>query len=353
MVIIPLSHCFNIRCCRLPLRVGFALPLSLILFAVVPLLAEDRVILLDSQQRQISRVGEVLSFDADSLKLQTRQGREIEIPRERVVRVDPEQSAEHSKADDRFKERNYQAALVAYQKSIRLEKRNWLRREMLAQIIRCHSNLGDRRKAGSLFLVLCKDDQRTLHFDAIPLAWRPWQPDRQATLDATKWLNAPSPVAKLLAASWFLSTSKRPEAIRVLEGLKRSRDSRVQQLANAQLWRTQLVTTRKDIVLHEWPRMLQQMPIELRGGPHFVLARALAKHGASDRSILEFMRVPITYGAMYDLSAESLWQAGQQLEKAGSRTEAARIYREVIRDYPDTTFATQAQQRVMTLTTAG
>ncbi len=85
MVIIPLSHCFNIRCCRLPLRVGFALPLSLILFAVVPLLAEDRVILLDSQQRQISRVGEVLSFDADSLKLQTRQGREIEIPRERVV----------------------------------------------------------------------------------------------------------------------------------------------------------------------------------------------------------------------------------------------------------------------------
>ncbi|MDG2381778.1 MAG: hypothetical protein P8N76_08890 [Pirellulaceae bacterium] len=330
-----------------------ALTIGLMLWAVAAVQAEDRVILLDRQQRPVSRLGEVIRFDADSLKMQTRQGREIEIPRARVVRVESEQLPEHSQADARFGERNYKAALSAYQKAIRREERNWLKREILAQIIRCHNNLGNRRAAGSMFLILYKEDQRTLHFDAIPLVWRPWQPDREATTEATKWLDDPQPVAKLMAASWLLSTSKRSAAIRVLEGLKRSRDSRVQQLANAQLWRTQLVTTRKDIVLHEWPRALQQMPFELRGGPHFVLARALAKHGASDRSILEFMRVSIAYSAMYDLSAESLWQAGRQLEEAGNRPAAARIYREIIRDYPDTSSATQAQQRVMTLTTAG
>ena len=219
----------------LPSLLSYAAPVVMVLSFWAVVAAQDLATILDSRQREVTRKGKILDYDADHLILQTAQGREVEIPSQRVIRVAPKRSADHVTADNRFDERDFKAALASYQRAIRPEKRNWVRRQMLAQIVRCYSNLGDRRSAASMFLILHEDDPRTRHFGVIPLTWRPWQPDRQSAAEATKWTGSQRPVARLIGASWLLSTSKRPDSIRVLELLKRDQDPRIQQLANTQL----------------------------------------------------------------------------------------------------------------------
>ena len=332
---------------RRSLAIAFCLFGSfLVLFSGRTVTAEDRVVLLDGDNREIVRRGEVLDYSRETLNFRTSQGREIKIPAARVIQVEPARSESHRLADQHFAAGEFRQAQDAYRAAFRGEKRTWVRREILSQIVKSYTNSSNYRAAGTTFLLLLEEDPATRHFDAIPLVWKPFQPSQAVAKVAQDWLANGAAPAKLIGASWLLSTSSRSAAINVLQQLRRDRDRRVAQLALTQLWRTQLVTTRKDIVLHEWTRTASVMPFELRGGPHYLIGRALRKHGETDRSVLELMRVPIQYAWMRDVAAESIWEAANQLEQNNRSTQALRLYRELVRDFPETMSAEQAEQRL-------
>lgn len=314
---------------------------------------QDRIFLLDQQDREVRRTGEVIDFTREALRYRSTQGKETKIPAARIIRVEPSLIESHASADEQFQAGNFKDAQVAYRTAFRAEKRNWLRREILSQIVKSYINLSDWRAAAQAFLLLYQDDPSTRHFDAIPLVWRPFQPDAATATEARQWLKSELPPARLIGASWLLSTADRPTAIQTLEVLTRNDDRRVAQLAHAQLWRTKMVMTRRDVVLNEWTRAVDLMEDPLRAGPYFIVGRALEKHGDTDRSVVALMRVPMQYGWMRGLAAEAMWEAARQLENARQVREAAGLYRELVRDYPGTTPATQAQERLLALSKQG
>ena len=319
----------------------------LILLSVSPATAQDRVTALDSRQREVVRTGQILRYDGRELRIRQASGNESRIPSRLVTDVQTTLLPAHEEADQHFEKGDFSTASTWYRQAYRSEKRDWVRRRILAQIVWCQRNLGQFRAAATTFMLLVKDDPQTLHFDAIPLAWRPQQPDVGFENQAKRWLASDQPsAARLIASSWLLSTSIQPAATRTLRELTRDKDKKIQRLALAQLWRIQLVTVAKDDVTSKWVTTVESLPPELRGGPYFVLAQGLARTGETDAAVLAFLRVPIQYPRLRQLASESLWEAAQILEQGDDVSVANQLYRELTTQYADTTAAVEALRRL-------
>ena len=213
-------------------------------------------------------------------------------------------------------------------------------------MVRCCGALGEWEEAGNLFLALLASDPSTPHFACIPLAWAPSQPSLLLEQAARDWLGREdTPAAVLLGASHLLSTAGRPAVLARLNRLAASPDRRIGQLAVAQTWRA-AVATATDGEVDGWSRAIEQMPQPLRAGPYFVLGLARAQRQQWEQSALALLRVPILYPQQRLLAARSLLGAGRSLEKLSRPREATRLYREVIKDYPQTEAVAEAQGRL-------
>jgi tetratricopeptide (TPR) repeat protein len=330
-----------------PLQLHVALFACSMVVCLPPAVAQDRVTALDSRQREIVRTGQILRYDGRELRIRLGSGSESRIPSRTVTDVQTTLQPAHDEANRHFAAGDFETASTWYRQAYRAEKRGWVRRQILAQVVWCRHNLGQYRSAATTFLLLIKDDPHTLHFAAIPLAWRPQQPDAAFERQAKQWLAQGQPsAARLIASSWLLSTSQQPAAIRTLRELTRDKDPKVQRLALTQLWRTQLVTAKKDDVTNKWGKTIEQLPVELRGGPYFVLAQGLMRNGDSNSAILAFLRVPIQYSHLHRLASEALWEAAQLLEDSDDSNAARQLYQELITQYADTMAAREAHRRL-------
>jgi len=306
--------------------------------------AEDVVIVSASGDRRTRLVGEVAELTGKRLVFRHASGREEIIAGTRVIQVDSNWSPQLLKADTFFQQHDYRRALTAYLVALAAEQRGWVKQRIRARLVWCNRYLDRIGQAGATFRVLYDSDPTTRDFAAIPLTWTTGQPSPNTERRARQWLtDEDSAVARLMGASWLLSTSSRAEALQGLKGLVTDKDPRVVLLAEGQHWRTRLASTRvKDV--ERWTAVVDQMPVSIRAGPVFVLATALARHQDSGSAALGFMRIPILYPRQRRLSTRSLLAAAGELEKMNRIDEARGLYRELIVEYPNTDEAEQARQ---------
>ena len=325
--------------------------LALLLAFSAELHGEDTVIYAtgtDSSGRGTT-TGTIIDFTGERLVLRTSGGRDQNIPTPRVVEIKTTWSPQKLAGDELVHAGEYEEAVSNYLDALRNERRDWARRQIMAHCIRCYRELAQFDRAAEAFLILLRQDPKTQYFDSIPLSWSPYQPSLTFQRKATAWLDGgQSATARLLGASWLLSTGTRATAIAALRELTADSDARIASLAEAQLWRTQIVTAKpQDIV--RWQKLVTRMPEELRGGPYFTLGRALARQKQSEQAALAFLRVPILYPKDSRLAAAALLSAARELERIAQTKEAVALYREIVRDHSQTPAAAEASSRLENL----
>jgi len=308
----------------------------LVLVAVLaaPMAAQDTVTLHGKTGGETRVTGRIVDYTGRELTFELPGGTTQRFPSEQVARVHTQRTPEHIQADQQFVAGQFSVALAGYRRALEVEPRRFVRREILAQAVRCYGTLGRFVEAGKFFLLLVEDDPDTQYFDCIPLGWVPVQPDAALEQAARGWLDSDQPVAVLLGASHLLSTSVRPRAVARLNELRSAADVRVAQLAEAQRWRVEGRQS-NPAQREAWLLAVEALPEPLQAGPYFAIGQAQAQVGEYEQAALSLLRVAIVHSGQRSLAGRATLEAGRVLEQLGHANQAARLYDEVVRDYQD------------------
>ena len=318
---------------------------AVVVFAMLlaPAAAQDTVYIAGSTGGRTKLTGRVLDYTGRELRLELAGGREQRFAAGQVLQIETQYGPRHMEADALLAQDRFDQALAAYRQAIDGEPRPWVQRQIIARVVRCYGATGQPDRAGEAFLWLIRSDPDTPYFDCIPLAWMPRPVASEQT--ARQWLGREEPAAVLLGASHLLSSASRPVALRRLSELAAGSDRRIAQLALAQTWRAEAVTAAAEQI-DAWGRVIDQMPESLAAGPYFVLGRARLHRQQWEPAALALLRVAILYPQQRDLAARSLLEAGRSLQMLDRSEQALRLYRELIRKYPDTPAVAEAQSRM-------
>lgn len=299
-----------------------------------------------SSSQGIARVsGTIVDYSSAGLVVEV-GGSSRTFPAENVARIETRRLAAHEQAESLLAAGDFPAALAAYRAAREQETRPWVRREITAQIVWCCRAMGQLTAAVGEFLLLVRADPATPHFDCIPLPWYASSQSAQLEQDARNWLRQESiPAAVLLGASYLLPTELGGAAIDRLQRLSTGADKTIAQLALVQTWRTAVVSA-DAAQLASWERTLESMPPRLRAGGYYVAGQGWARLGEWEKSALAMMRIPILYARDRQLAAQALLDAGTALEKLGRREQALGLYRELLKDYPESPRVAEAQSRL-------
>lgn len=301
---------------------------------------------------RIVLTGRVVDYTGGLLTYENSVGAQQSVPGKQVVSIQSTWNADHTAGDAAWRRRDYLAAATKYQAASAAETRRWARRLIHSRLVACLRELDRWDQAAELFLSMTKDDPATPYFAVIPLPWTTITANPALETKAKSWsTDRSSPVAALLGASFLLATPNRAEALQRLRELTQSADVRIATLAEAQLWRTAAVTA-DAATLDKWQQALHKLPESLRAGPYLVVGRAWSQQNQPERAALNLLRLPILFGDEQPrLAAEALWSAGQALEQLTQTENAAGLYRELLRDFPQAATATAATERLKQMAT--
>ena len=297
--------------------------------------AEDVVIARSASDAsvRVRRTGEILDYTGTQLTLRTALGRDEIIPASRVVEIQTDWSPSHEKARAARQAGKLNDAVAAFERAKDEDSRPWAQRQIAAELAGTWLEAGQIAAAGDEFLKIAAEDPETLHWDTIPLAWQAVTLDAQSELRAAEWLvDAKSPVARLLGASWLVGSSRQAEVDAALTSLAENKDRRIAGLSQIQRWRTRLATASTGD-LEQWSRELGAMPRENQAAGWYVLGDGYARHDEPERAAIAYLKPPLVFRQQRALAADGLLAAARQLEKLGQTAEAAGLYREILRDF--------------------
>lgn len=329
---------------------GLSTLLGLSIFAgLSPLHAEDRVtIRTESGSGQAVLSGIVMDWNGERLRLQARNGvREFESSRVADV-VSPRLPA-HVMGLQALSEGRADEAHASLTEALTEEPRQWMRREILAAIVRADLAREDRAAAGKDFLALLDSDPKSRHFNLIPLDWDTNAPSGALSSAARGWMQGhPGDAAKLLAASILLfDPTANDDAAELLDRLARSSDTKIYTLARAQLWRRQVARGAVPAgEIERWEDRIKDIPETLRGGAYYLIGRGWAGRGNPERAAAAFLWLPLVYDADAGLAASAAVLAAEELTKFGRTADAVQLYREVLTRWPQTTAAGRAKAQL-------
>jgi tetratricopeptide (TPR) repeat protein len=319
------------------------------LSAFSPLHAEDRVtVRTETGSGQAILTGTVLDWNGERLRLKANDGvREFDAAR--VADVVSPRLPTHVVGLKALAEGRADEARASLTKALAEEPRQWMRREILAAVVRADLAREDRAAAGKDFLALLDSDPNTRHFHLIPLDWETQAPSAGLSSAARGWMQGSAgDAAKLLAASVLLFDSGAgKEAAETLDRLARSSDRKIYTLARAQLWRQQLAGgTVAAGEIERWEDRIKDIPEPLRGGPYFLLGRAWAGRGDPERAAAAYLWLPLVYDGDGGLTASAAVSAAEELTKFGRTADAVQLYREVLTRWPETSSAGRAKAQL-------
>ncbi len=292
------------------------------------------------------RSGTIIDYTGSELKLETVAGRVETIPVERIQEVRANWSAPHQTADGLLAEGRVEAAAASYRDARKLERRRWVVRRITAQLVSCYLALGAIDTAGDEFLALAADDPQVLHLDVIPLPWRAISVSKELDARARAWLvDTRTSFGPLLGASWLLGTSSREAAIAQLTQMANGKEKTVALLAETQIWRTQLLST-KQADVERWETIFERLPDAARPTACYILGDAWSRQNRPDLAATYYLQLPILYSQQRAASADALLAAGKQLEQAGQSQAAMNLYRELLQRYPASPAAASAKSRL-------
>lgn len=315
-------------------------------------LAQDTIILSPRAEGagRIVMTGRVVDYTGATVTYETNRGDKQSLPGKQVLEIQSTWNAPHLEGNTAWAGRDFATAVTLYQTALPAEPRPWAKRLIASRLVAAQRESDHWESAAEQFLSLVRDDPTTPYFAVIPLPWA--TPTVSPTLEAKArtWSDdRKSSVAALLGSSLLLSTAARSDGLRRLNELKLDADPRIAMLAEAQLWRVASVTA-DAAAIAGWEQAVEKMPADLRAGPLFVVGRAWSTRDDAERAAMVLLRMPILYGEQHPrLAAESLWTAGRMLEKLTRPEQAATLYRELVRDFPQTTAATTARERLAEL----
>ena len=291
--------------------------------------------------------GSITEYNAETLTLQRPTGREESFSAGAVEHFATAWPEEYLEGRKKIKAGQHREAIVDLREAVANEGRRWAQRQIIADTVRCYLAVGDLERAGATFKVIYNDSKFTRHLSVLPIQWWSSNPGATEIEYFQGWLKEAPPL-QLVAASRLLNSSARRQARQALQDLVINPDPRIAALASCQLWREQ-VATATPATIETWRKQVLVLSPELRTGPDFVLANALARHEKTDEATELLLRCPILFGDQSELSAHSLLMAASLLQNKERPRQAATLYREIIDRFPKSTVAPQAQQSLSTL----
>lgn len=315
----------------------------------------DKVTLLDEKTGSRTRVlCTVIDHTGEFIRYRVRDDAPVTVkPSSQVISIETPQTATHIKALENYAAGNTKQAVVLFEQALTEEYRDWVRRDILAMLVKCALRQDDYAQAGNRFLILYQSDRTTQYFKSIPLMWKTSAPTAELKTSALNWMNQSTPAAKLLAASALLFDPKYQGSAKLdLQQLRSHTDERVRNLALTQLWRLELPDRKVDAAtLDAWQDKIHSMPKELRGGPYFVLGEGRRLRREYDRAAMALLWVPLVYDHDYQISALACLNAADSLKAIGQEDEAMALYHEVAVRYGQSTYAQDAAQILKALQT--
>jgi tetratricopeptide (TPR) repeat protein len=291
--------------------------------------------------QQVNRKGRIVSWRGDTLQLEANSSTR-EIRSDWIIRVETTWDENYLLAQLLLNKRDLQSAMTALQAVIVDEPREWARHQAQAELIPLLVYHGQAQQAVEQFVRLIAEDPRTRFIGAIPLNWQGGEVPPALTATARQWRESQSPWLSLLGASWTMSGGDQPEAIKVMQRWSQDIEPQIAHMASAQLWRLQqLNATPTEIA--RWERQWERIPSDLQAGPALMIAQAHLRQNQADQAFLWYMRIPILHNKHYQLSVSALQQAALILKNQQQIPAAQRLYQEIIRDFPGSPAAEQAQ----------
>ena len=313
----------------------------------LPAQARDRVIVRQAEGRgRLTHVGQITDYDAVEVVVKAR-GRATpwRIPADRIVSVIPVRSAPHLAALKHLKRGELIEAEQSFRTALNGASRAWVRRELLAGLVRCALHGGDYRRAGSHFLSLSESARRARHFELVPLDWRiTGTVDPSVASEAKAWRVRTGDVAALLAASHLLRDSGYAvEAESQLRKLRISPDPRVRGLAVAQCWRADMKNGKvTPWHLDTWTRHIRKLPLALRRGPRFVIGLARLQRRQFQPAASALMWTSLVFDDDRFLAARATQLAANSLLSDNQSTAAQTLYRDLQQRFPGTPAARES-----------
>ena len=291
--------------------------------------------------------GRILDYSGRGLRLELPSGREKLIPIGEILQIETNRTPQQRAARLAVKAGQIEKALRNYHRlrDTGIEERPWVQREILAELIECQRSLGLYDQATSNFIRLLEQDPNTPYLDTIPLVWTGGaQLTPKAIEHAKAWLASGVPLERLLGASLLLTGPKRGGAEQALRQLMENSTDPVAALAALQWLRTRVPSaSQEDLQLCR--TAIDRLPTTLRSGPYYILGTLHAARDEHRQAAIATMHVPILYADQPRLAAESLLTAAKSMVKSGLRSEAVRIYQELIDGYPKSMAAREAAQQ--------
>ncbi len=328
---------FRFRFCILPL-----------LFSTTSqLVAQDQVILqTEGTASRLVLPCQIVDYTGERITVQFQSGPTPKTyPAEQVIEVRTTWVDSHELGRKLLAERKLDAAAQALQSALVVEKRAWVRREILALLIRCALRTGDRLAAGTRFLTLLESDRTTRHFRLIPLVWASEQVSPAAKSQARDWLTHETDTARLLGASLLLDDASLGDtAMQELQALQRTADERVRRLAQAQSWRLKLRALEiGDLELNRWDTRIRELPSALRGGPSYLLGRGWAMRRDHERAATALLWPALMDDHDPRLAARAGVEAAEALKRLRQLDDARRLLQDIATRFPDTEFGEAAK----------
>ncbi len=256
---------------------------------------------------------------------------------DQVSEVETPLSESHIKGLRLFAEQKIQEANEQFRAALTSEPRAWVRRDLLAMLVRCAFHRGDYAAAGNNFLAILRSDSNSRHLALAPLLWTQSTPTKEHRNEALAWKLRNEEVAGLLSASALLMDAEHGAAAR--NQMLRLADFAEQpwrQLAKMQLWRTEIQRNQVSSAdLDLWAADIRFLPDELRGGPWYTLGDAYRLKQQHGQAAAAYLWVPLVYGENVHLAAIAMTHAADSLRATGRVADADTLEREIISRYPN------------------
>lgn len=249
------------------------------------------------------------------------------IPAAEVVSVVTDYQVAHTRGLTLYNAGQIRPAEEQLQLALEEEERPWVRRELLAALVKCALFEGDLRRASVRFVAIIESDPQSHFWGLIPLVWEREAVKVPTDAEAQVVHNLGSTVARLIAASWNLERNGRrnPEAETTLHGLATEADHRVQRLAQMQLWRVRLTTgTVTANELRRWESAAEELPTGLRCGAHVLIGRGAMQQQDVLKAAAEWLWIPLRHAEHRGLAAWCQIRSAEALHAAGD-SAAARL----------------------------
>ena len=307
----------------------------------------DRIIIQkpESSSRLALR-GTITEYTGNRIVIQSSVNKSVrQFPTSHVVKVSTSHVIPYLRGMKFYSQKNFSDATDAFEKAIALEDRKWVRREILAMLIRTALQTGQYKKATSRFIMLTESDSETFYFHLIPLQWSASQFNLITQLDGLSWMQSKSASTRLIGASRLLLDKKYSHFAAIeMKKLASAGDQRIHHLAKMQLWRLELQQPKNitQYQLDRWQKQIETIPSDYRAGGWYLLGTAFAQKRDYEKSATALLWLPMVYDQDRFLAARSCLQAAESLLSIGKKREANTLLQEVVIRFNNTPAAKQA-----------